>query len=300
MKEQKIYPFLNALKRKEDALDLYYGELKSLGYEGLYEILDTGKEFSKGVANTLSNGGGVIFPHTFVSKCGDQIAAVVHGVLDSGADKVILLGTAHGFPGERLDARIKELNEEDISNEATWGMLDPDSEKGVLLENEFSLHWFNTLWKLEVERRGITPPKVIVRYPCLTNGRPDLLPGIEELKNLLADSVIVGTEDYCHHGVAYGVPEVDALPLNEKGLEFAHDQILKGFSLLEKGEYWSYYDYWMNPLAIGDPTDVTVVMHHLVGQSRAPSIDQLKLVDVSSLFEDEPSPSWVATALISV
>ena len=92
-----------------------------------------------------------------VSKCGYQIAAVIHGILDSGADQVILLGTAHPFSVESLEARSKELNEQDISNEAAWGVLDPESDKGYLLEKEFSLDLFKALWKLEVERRGVKP-----------------------------------------------------------------------------------------------------------------------------------------------
>ena len=45
----------------------------------------------------------------------------------AGADQVILLGTAHGFPGELLEARIRELNEGDIEHEASWGVLGPAS-----------------------------------------------------------------------------------------------------------------------------------------------------------------------------
>jgi hypothetical protein len=53
----------------------------------------------------------------------------------------------------------------------------------------------------------------------------------------------------------------------------------------------------MNPNAIGDPSDVTVVMHYLIGDKASPKILDLKLVDVSPLFEDNPAPSWVAATL---
>lgn len=296
--ERRVYPFLKALKPKAEALDQYYGELTNLGTVGLHKILDQGKEWAKEMATILANGGGAIFPHTYVSKCGYQIAAVIHGILDSGADHVILLGTAHGFPGELLEARIKELNEEDISKEASWGVLDPKSDKGYLIENEFSLDLFKALWKLEVERRGVTPPKLLERYPCLTNRRPETLPGMNELKELSQNTVIIGTDDYCHHGIAYGVSTEAALPMNEEGLAFAREQIELGFSMLNRCDYSAYFDHWMNPRAIGDPSDVTVAIHYLVGKTASPKILDLKLVDVSPLFEEDPSPSWVAATLV--
>lgn len=52
----------------------------------------------------------------------------------------------------------------------------------------------------------------------------------------------------------------------------------------------------MNPLAIGDPTDTTIVLKYLVGDC-TPHILDLKLVDVSMLFENDVSPSWVAATL---
>ncbi|MEC7838799.1 MAG: hypothetical protein VX777_02020 [Chlamydiota bacterium] len=299
-KKRKVYPFLNALRPKEKALEMYYGELEVLGDGGLYKILDQGKAWSKEIASDLSSGRGVIFPHTFISMCGYQIAAVVHGVLDSGADEVILLGTAHGFPGEMLDARIREFNGEDISKEPSWGVLDLNSEKGCLLEHEFSLDLFKVLWELETKRRGVASPKLIERYPCLTNRRPDLLPGIDELKKISKNAVIVGTEDYCHHGIAYGVTQDNVLSINQEGLSFARSQIETGFSMLQKCDYQGYFDHWMNPRAIGDPSDVTVVIHHLVSDVASPKILDLKLADVSTLFEGDPSPSWVAAALVVV
>lgn len=296
--ERKTYPFLKASKPKADALKQYYSELTDLGKAGLHKILDQGREWAKEIVKSLKSGGGALFPHTYISKCGYQIAAVIHGILDSGADQVILLGTAHGFPGELLEARVNELNEDSIEHEASWGVLDPASAKGSLLEKEFSLNLFKALWKIEVERRGIIPPALFERYPCLTNRQPENLPGINELKELAKNSVIVGTEDYCHHGIAYGVAKEDALPMDKQGLFFARKQIESGFSLLRKNNnYRGYFDHWTNPKAIGDPCDVTMVMHYLIGEKAAPKILDLKLVDVSPLFEEDPTPSWVAATL---
>src|ERR1700722_2340416 len=297
---RKEYPFLKAAKPKSKALKQYYNELIELGTSGLYEVLDQGRVWAERLANNPADGGGVIFPHTYVSKCGYQIAAVIHGILDSGANQVILLGTAHGFPGELLKARIKELNEDDIVHEASWGILDPASAKSYLLQKEFSLDLFKALWKVEVERRGVTPPKLFERYPCLTNRQPDKLPGINELQELAKNSVIVGPDDYCHHGIAYGVEKDAALPINTQGIIFAKTQIELGFLLLKQSDYRAYFDHWMNLRAIGDPSDVTVVMHYLIGQEASPQILDLKLVDVAPLFEGNPTPSWVAATLASM
>ena len=168
-------------KPKLNALDQYYHELTSLGNQ-LYEILDQGKQWSEELASTLKNGGGAIFPHTYFSKCGEQIGAVIHAILDSGADQVLMLGTVHPFPG-LFEARIKEFNGEDISQEPSWGVLNPESINGkALLKNEFSLNLFKALWKIEVERRGKKAPRLIERYPSLVNRNPESLPGMKELK----------------------------------------------------------------------------------------------------------------------
>lgn len=295
--KEKIYPFLKASRPKTSAFVKYFDELNVLGKTGLYEILDQGRVWAPKVAENLIRGGGAIFPHTYVSQCGYQMAAVVHGILDSRAEKVILLGTAHGFPGELLEARIKEFNHEDITQESSRGILDPHSEKGYLLKREFSLDLFKALWKTEIERRGIAAPLIFERYPCLTNRDPETLPGIDTLKELSKNGVVVGTDDYCHHGIAYGVAKEAALPVGEKGLLFARSQIESGFEILRRGDYSAYFDHWMNPNAIGDPCDVTVVMRYLVGEKSSPKILDLKLVDVSPIFEENTTPSWVAATL---
>lgn len=296
------YPFIKILsmtKPKPNGLDQYYGELTSLGHQ-LYEILDRGKEWSNEITSALNNGGGAIFPHTFFSKCGEQMGAVIHAALDSGADQVIVLGTAHPFPG-LFEARIKEFNNEDISQEPSYGVLDPESTNGkILLKNEFSLNLFKSLWKITVERRGKKAPRLIERYPNLVNRHPERLPGMQELKELSKDAVIIGTEDYCHHGVAYAVPKNSAINMGERALSFARQQIENGFSLLQQNKYADFYKHGMHLHAIGDPSDVTATMHYLVGSYAKPKILNLKLVDVSPLFENNPSPSWVAATLATI
>lgn len=296
------YPFIKVrsmTKPKPNGLDQYYHELTSLGNR-LYEILDQGKDWSGELASALENGGGAIFPHTYFSKCGEQMGAVIHAILDSGADQVIMLGTVHPFPG-LFEARIKEFNGEDISKEPSWGVLDPESTNGkALLKNEFSLNLFKSLWKVEVKRRGKKAPRLIERYPSLVNRHPETLPGMQELKELARNAVIIGTEDYCHHGVAYAIPEDSAIHMGEQALSFARQQIENGFSLLQQNKYAEFYKHGMHLNAIGDPSDVSTAIHYLVGSDAQPKILNLKLVDVSHLFEDDPSPSWVAATLVKI
>jgi len=50
-------------------------------------------------------------------------------------------------------------------------------------------------------------------------------------------------------------------------------------------------------MAIGDPTDTSLVLKYLLGKVSINILD-LKLVDVSMLFENDISPIWVATSLV--
>lgn len=60
---KKIYPFLNAKKFKAKALDQYFQEPKTLGEEGIKEILDKGKKWGKDLAKTLNSSGAAVFPY---------------------------------------------------------------------------------------------------------------------------------------------------------------------------------------------------------------------------------------------
>lgn len=297
--EHPYIKIFSVTKGKPNAFDQYYQELTSLG-DQLYEILDQGKKWSQELALALTDGGGAIFPHTFFSKCGEQMGAVIHAILDSGADQVILLGTTHPFP-HLLPARMKEFNGEDISQEPSWGILDPESANAkAILKDEFSLNLFKSLLKIEVERRGIKPPRLIERYPSLVNRHPETLPGIQELEKLSKNAVIIGTEDYCHHGIAYALSRNYTIPMGAEALSFARSQIEGSFALLQQNNYVEFYKHGMYLNAIGDPCDVTSIIHYLVGSHAKPRILDLKLVDVSHLFENDPSPSWVAATLVKI
>ena len=294
---KKIYPFLNQKKRKANGFDQYYNEPQMLGEAGMNAILDKGKKWQKELSNTLKHGGAAVFPHTFLSHCGYQIAAAVHAILDSGSDQALVLGVLHPMTDSLIQARTKELNGEDVSNELSRGIFGPDIDPNRILSKEFSLDLFKILFDFEVNRRGIRPPKLIQRYPSLVNRDPANLPGIKELQQIAKDSVIVATDDMCHHGVGYGVPKENAYRIDERGYQYAKKTIEDGYELLKNNDYSGYFFHWMNPSAIGDPTDTTIVLKYLLGNTSMELLD-LKLTDVSSLYEDEVSPSWVATSLV--
>ncbi len=297
------YPFLNGrvkgINAKANAFEEYFNEPKILGEAGLNQILDQGKPLAKNLAQTLLSGGSAIFPHTYMVDCGYQIASVVHACLDSGADQVVALGVLHPMNETMIEARSKELNGKDISDEPSWGILGPDIKGNDSWKLEFSLAHFKTLWEAEIKRRGIQAPKLFEFYPSLTNRRPDTLPGIKELQTIVKDSVVVATDDMCHHGIAYGVPASEAIEIGDKAYTFAKTAIDRGFAYLKEGDFARYFDHWMNPQAIGDPTDCAIVLRYLLGKASYKVLD-LKLVDVSRLFEANPTPSWVAATLVEM
>lgn len=300
---ERIYPFLHGrlkgIQFKENAFHSYFQEPQTLGEKGLHTLLDQGKRFAPRLTQTLRAGGSAIFPHTYLSECGYQIAAVVQACLDSGSDQVIALGTMHPMNEALLNARTKELNGQAISDETSWGLLGPENPQDDCWKLEFSLSHFKTLWEAEVKRRGIKAPQLIELYPHLVNRQPETLPGIQELKARIKDAVIVATDDMCHHGIAYGVNPKEALEISEEAYTFTKQKIFEGFSYLKDGDYSTYYEHWMNPLAIGDPSDCAAVLRHLLGPCSYEVLD-LKLVDLTKLFAGSTTPSWVAATLVEV
>jgi len=271
-------------KMKETALDQYYTEYEKLGHTRVQEILEAGKQWN--LAPTLRSGGSAIFPHTFLSECGSQIAAVVHGCLDSGADQVLVLGVVHPLNEDQMMLRMKEINQESLDDEPTRGVFET-------VDGEFSLYHFKKLFEIEVRNRGIKPLKLIERYPCLTNRRPENLPGIEELKAVAKDSIVIATSDLCHYGAAYGHQNATY----EETQAFAIRNINLGFSILQTGDYVQYFNHCLASLS--DSLDTCTVLSYLQGTLSANILD-FKLVDVSSLFIDDPKPSWVAASLVEM
>lgn len=193
-------------------------ERAELGEAGIHQILDAGKKFM--LAQTLREGGSIIFPHAGLRASGHQIAAAVHACLDSGANCVLAVGVLHALTPELQDARVRVANGAEVTQEKYWGIQGPRRKGHKNWEEEFSLLDFQFLWHVECQRRGIQGPELIVRYPYLTGGKPDILPGIDELKEIAKNAVVVSTADMFHHGIGYGDPPEAALHPEQGGSDW--------------------------------------------------------------------------------
>ena len=88
---------------KDRIHELYRSEHEALGERGTLELLGRGRGWE--LAPTLATGGVVVFPHAGVRDCGHHVAAAVHGCLDGGAERVLVISVLHAFTAEMQEAR---------------------------------------------------------------------------------------------------------------------------------------------------------------------------------------------------
>jgi hypothetical protein len=269
-------------------------ERAQLGQAGVERLLDAGRAWN--LAPTLDAGGAVVFPHAHLEACGHQIAAAVHACLDSSADRVLVVGVLHALSDELEEARVRVANGADVRQEEFWGIQGPGLNGRNEWRHEFSLSNFLYLWQEETRRRGIGGPELILRYPYLAGGRPHILPGIEEMQEIVRDAVVVTTADPFHHGIGYGEPPQSALAPGEGGLELARKRIEEGLALLQTGDYWAYNQHCVD--AKSDARDAGQVVRYLLGPLIGRILD-LTWNDTTGMY-DQPPPTWVATALIEL
>jgi hypothetical protein len=286
---------MDRFERLRTEIHAHYGrEHEALGEGGTYRLLDEARQWN--LAPTLAAGGVIVFPHAGVAECGQQIAAAVHACLDSGADRVVVISVLHAFTAEMEAARIRVANGGEPSSEPYWGIQGPGiaGERQEWQHDHALISWRH-FWHFETKRRGIQGPEVVERYPYLAGGRPDALPGIEELAQLAHDAVIVSTADPFHHGIGYGDPPERALHPAQGGLAAARASIEEGIALLSAGDYWGYNQHCVR--ARSDARDAGQVFRYLRGPMRGQIID-LTYSDATELYR-QPPPTWVATALLS-
>ena len=267
---------------------------RRLGSEGAARLLDAGRAWD--LSPVLRSGGAVLFPHLSLDVCGHQTAAAVHACLDSGADRVLVLGVLHALTDELEDARVRVANGGDPSRDDSWGIQGPGLRGRTDWTREFSLSNFLFLMREEVARRGVDGPELVVRYPYLAAGRPGNLPGVEELESVAANAVIVATADPFHHGVGYGDSEEEALTPDGGGLELARTWIGEGLAILAAGDHAGYNRHCVE--AKSDARDVGQVLRHVVGPLTGHVLD-LVAEDMSAAYE-APAPTWVAGALVEL
>jgi len=273
-------------------LKQYEEEHAVLGERGGLALLERARQWD--LAPTLRAGGVVVFPHAGVADCGHQIAAAVHGCLDSGADTVLVVSVLHAFTDEMEQARRRVAAGGAPSAERLWGIQGPGLERGTAWRHDHALMSWRFFWELETRRRGVAGPRVVERYPYLAGGRPEELPGIDELQALARDAVIVSTGDLFHHGIGYGDPPAEALPPDERGYGLARQRIEEGMATLGRGDYWGYNQHCVS--AKSDHRDAGQVFRLLRGPMRGQILD-LTHSNAGPLY-NAPPPTWVAGALI--
>ena len=269
---------------------------QQLGQESINNILDAGRAWD--LAPTLQAGGSIIFPHVGIKVCGHQIASAVHACLNSGADQVLVVGVLHALTQELQDARVRVSKGSDVTLEESWGIQGPGLNSRTDWHHEFSLSHFLFLWNEEIKRRGIKGPELIIRYPYLAGGRPFILPGIEELQQIVHDgAVVVMTADPFHHGIGYDDAPEDSLYAEEGGLELARQRIEEGLEMLRLGDYWGYNQHCAN-IAKNDARDGGQVIRYLLGPLEG-KIHDIVWEDMAPSYH-KPDPTWVTGALIEL
>lgn len=277
---------------QEDIHKLYREEHEALGEDGTARLLEEGRRWN--LADTLRSGGVIAFAHAGVADCGQQIAAAVHGCLDSGAERVVVISVLHAFTDLMEDARVAVAGGADPSEWEFWGIQGPGIEGRSEWLGDHALYSFRHFWKAETRRRGIEGPEVIERYPYLAGGKPELLPGIDELAKECESAAVVTTVDPFHHGIGYGDEPDAALYPDQGGVELAEKTIYEGIRLLEAGDYWGYNQHCVE--AKSDGRDAGQVFRYIRGPISGEILD-LSVTDATDLYSSEP-PTWVAGALI--
>lgn len=281
----------------------YAKERTLLAPEEINALLEQGirLEAQTTLAQTLSEKGSAFFPHTHIRACGDQVAAVAHACLaackKTGKNQILVIGVLHSLTDTLRKALSRDLNNEDLSNEPCRGIFGPGLPNEEIFREEFSLDNFVFLLDHAVKKAGIEPPKVIIRYANLSQGHPETLPGIEEIKKIAESSIVVATADLFHHGVCYNTLPEKALAISPEALEFAKERIDIGLKLLSKCTYLEYRDY--APKNFSDSKEVGQLLMYLLGPLDSQFRD-IRLVDTSHMFEGSPRPNWIAASLVEL
>ncbi|MCP4548126.1 MAG: hypothetical protein GY835_16805 [bacterium] len=269
-------------------------EHERLGFRGACRLLDEARRWD--LAPVLERGGSLIFPHVGAEVCGHQVGAAVNACLDCGAARVVVLGVLHALTPELDEARRRVAEGGDPAAEEPRGIQGPGLDGGDDWRREFSLDHFLWLWRQETRRRDIVGPELLIRYPWLAAGCPDLMPGIGKLQEEVKDAAIVGTADPFHHGVAYGDSLATALFPERGGLKLARYRIEEGMRILHSGDYRAYNRHCIS--AKSDARDVGQVLRYLRGPLKSRILD-LVADDMTGPY-NAPAPTWVAGALLEL
>jgi hypothetical protein len=246
------------------------------------------------LSETLRKGGAVIFPHSTIGECGAMTAAAVKACLDSGTEKVIVIGCLHALTDEMDGARKRVAEGGRPEIESLWGIQGPGLSGRREWESEFSLLNFLFLWEYAVKKRGGIAPELVIRYPFLAGGKPQALPGIKDLEASVKDAVVVATMDPFHHGIGYGDRAENSYYPEKGGLDLARKRIRDGLDIFETGDYAAYNRHCVE--AKSDGRDVGQILRHIIGPCKT-KILGLIADDMHEMYGGI-APTWVAGALI--
>ncbi len=275
-------------------IDLYSREMDELGPTGMAAMLDAGRQWD--LASVLTAGGVVVFPHAAPHECAHQTAAAVHACLDSGADKVLVIGVLHGWTPEMKDARERVAAGEDFTGHPLRGIHGPDMPHSrPEWQLDHSLITWRRLWHMECERRGVTGPAVCEVYPFLAGVDPTTLPHFDAVARWAEDAVIVATTDPFHHGIGYGDTPATARAPHDGGLDRAAASIVEGQRLLAARAYPAYLRHCLQ--ARSDARDAGPLYRELCGPLDCEVLD-LTASDMTAAYA-APPPTWVAAALLA-
>jgi hypothetical protein len=273
--------------------DLYRRELAALG-DRTFEMLDEARRWD--VAPVLAGGGVVTFAHVNVADCGQHVAAAVNGALDTGAETVLAISVLHAFTVEmELARRDVSSRGGDPASHPTWGIQGPGLDFRNEWEGDHAMRALRHFWEAETKRRGVTGRRLIERYPFLAGGSPENLPNYEETAAIAEDAVILATGDQVHHGIAYGTPSEEALPMEPDGLIMARDDMKTGIALIEVGDHAGYDAHCVEVKS--DDRDAAQLYSFLRGPLRGNLVD-IGASDATELY-DAPSPSWAAGGFVA-
>lgn len=295
-------PSKSYLATEKGILD-YRKEREAMTDREIEEMLLRGKALLEGtdMVATLANGGAALFPHASILKCGDLIAAVVEATLraaqESGKNKILVLGVLHSLSEEIWNGRMREIAGQGVSDAPCRGIFGPGLPSEAVFKREYSVDNFLFLLHYAIQKSDAAPLEIIVRYPNHIAGHPETLSGMEELCRLAKESIVVATGDLRHHGVNYGVSLEEAMPLNEKTLARARQEIQYGLNMLQSDDLIQYRNYCYK--TISDAFEVGQALRYSLGPLEA-HIHEIRLVNVANLFDGNPEPNWVAACLVEL
>jgi len=266
----------------------YRAERERIGAPALLQLVAAAEPLD------VHPGGAIVIPHTRMEVTGDQIATAVATVLESGVDRVLALGVLHG--ARRVDReQVSAARAGDAG--ARHDLRGVHDEHGLAAE-EFSLDGFSELLELAAEKAGRTI-EVTRRYPFLVGDDPGSLPGLDDVRRVVADgAMLVVTTDPIHHGHAYDTPVDACLPADEPStIVAARVAIDEQFTALSDHRFSDFVG--LTEMHRSDFRDTGPTMAMLLDQGFDTVVHALALVDYADAL-DAANPSWVAGALATV